>query len=232
MHTKRLIVALVALLAIATESGNSQGSVKNSASNSSEARREELTKIKEALADPDPVMRLATLEAIINSGDALRIQIALRLAFQSDDSELRALAMRGYIASRKEILLDIQLPPAIQRQYDEALIDPEKTTAFFTTHPYARLLAQSGFRVHYVFTKFAFSNSTGMVADSTRGANAATSPFSISGDRLEASVETQGLGLCRVDFRPISNVFKGSLSCNFAYGGGPAPKLDISAPVF
>jgi hypothetical protein len=223
---------VIALVTSAVQLGNSQTNSKNSSSNSPDARAEDLAKIKEALADPDPLRRLAMLESTINSGDELRIQVALRLAFQSDDSDLRALALRGYIANRKAILFDIQLPPPLQKAYQDALADPDKTTAFFNTHPYARVLSQIGFRVQYAFSKFTAANSTGLIADSTRGVNAETAQFSISGDRLAASVETVALGSCRVDFRPIASVFKGALACNFSYGGGPAPKLDVSAPVF
>jgi hypothetical protein len=197
-------------------------------------RRDELAKVNEIMASRDPLMRLAGLEEIINSGDALRTQVALRLAFQSDDADLHALAMRGYIASRKEIILDIQLPAAVQKQYDDTLVDVEKRQAFFSgdAHYYISQLAQQGFRVHYVFSKYDVSNTTGAIHDSSADVadTRSNSSFAISGDRLSASVRNTYYELCRVDFKPMGSLFKGSLSCSFF--GRLAPKLDVSAPIF
>ncbi len=61
-----------------------------------------MARVSEVLSDPDPNARAAGLEAILDSGDATRIQMALRLAFQSDDSNLRALALRA---------CGVQVPP-------------------------------------------------------------------------------------------------------------------------
>ena len=195
-----------------------------------DVRRDELAKVKEMLSDRDPLMRLANLEAIINSGDALRTQLALRLAFQSEDADLHALAMRGYIASRKEVALDIQLPAADQRGYEEALADPQNTTTFMNSHPYIDFLAKQGFRVHFRFSKYDVTSTTGTIQDSAYQNQDQLSSFAISGDRLSASVQSQAFGLCRVDFRPVGNMFKGSLSCSFF--NSRSPKLDVSAPVF
>ena len=43
---------------------------------SPEARRDEIAKVAEMLADPDPLMRLTNMEAIVKSGDTLKLQVA------------------------------------------------------------------------------------------------------------------------------------------------------------
>jgi hypothetical protein len=224
----------IALMMATIRPGTSQNSTKKTTSADPEARRDELARVKEALADRDPLMRLANLEAIISSGDALKTQVALRLAFQGDDADLHALAMRGYIASRKEVIFDIQLPAAVQRQYEEAQADPDRLQGFWKVpgdaHYYVRQVAEQAFRVHYVFSKYDVSSTTGVIADSTQPNG--SSSFFISGDRLAASVRSSPFGSCNVDFRPFGSVFKGFLACDFSGYGHIAPKLEISAPIF
>ena len=96
---------------------------------SSESRQAEFAKVQELFADPDPNMRLANMEQIVNSGDATKFDLALSLAFHSDDQSMRALGMRAYIASLHGLTFDMQLPPQTQRQYDEAQGDTEKMAA-------------------------------------------------------------------------------------------------------
>jgi hypothetical protein len=219
----RLAASVVFIAAVTVNPSGGQTAAKSSP----EARREDLAKVKESLADPDPLMRLANLEAIINSGDALKTQVALRLAFQSDDADLRALAMRGYIASRKELIFDILLPAAIQRQYEQAQADPDSLKSFLAARHYLQQLVSQVFRVHYLIMKYDASKTTGEIRDPTRGE---VSTFFISGDRLAASAINYYFGTCNIDFRPSSGMLKGTLGCDF--GGRGSPKLEISAPMF
>src|ERR1700728_4808787 len=96
---------------------------------SSQARQEELAKVQELLSDPDPNARLANMEEIVKSGDATRLQVALRIVFHSDDPNMRALGLRAYIASLHELTFDIELPAQAQRQYDDAQADDDKMKA-------------------------------------------------------------------------------------------------------
>jgi hypothetical protein len=198
------------------------------------ARRDDLAKVKEMLSDRDPLMRLANLEAIINSGDALRIQVALRFAFQTDDADLHALAMRAYVASHKQIQLNIHLPDPVQKQFDEAMADPEKYKLFFdqpgNQHYFVQQLATQGFKVQYRFSKYDVSNTTGTIQDTTYNGEDYLSVFTISGDRLTASVRNVGFDTCRVEVRPVGGMFTGSIGC--AFFGRPSPRLEVSGAVF
>jgi len=199
------------------------------------ARRDDLAKVKEMLSDRDPLMRLANLEAILNSGDALRIQVALRFAFQTDDADLHALAMRAYVASHKQIQLNIHLPAEVQKQFDEAMANAEKYKLFFEQqgdpqHYYVSRLAAQGFKVQYRFTKYDVSNTTGTIQDATFNGEDGLSVFTISGDRLTASARNALMETCRVEFRPVGGMFTGSIGCTA--WGRPFPRLEVSGAVF
>jgi hypothetical protein len=228
IHT--IVVAGVFILA-GLQTGQSQTTDKSSPT---AERRDQLARVKELLSDPDPLMRLANMEAILNSGDALKFQVALSLAFRSDDPDLRGLAMRAYIASRKEIALDIQLPPELQRKFDEAQADPEKMKTLTAGYPFLNYIAGCAFRVQYAFSKYDMSSNTGVITNPARKEGSSPAPFAISGDRLNATVDTQLGGAwskCSVDFRPTGNTFRGTLACQAWMGDIIFPKLSVSAPI-
>jgi hypothetical protein len=193
-----------------------------------QARRDQLAKIPELLADPDPNARLANLESIMATNDATMIPLALRLAFQSDDANLRALAMRAYIANLKEVTFDMLLPAQVVRLYEAAQNDPHRTDELFQTYSYLRYLAGAGFKVHLVFTRYNSAEPTGEVR--LNGANAA--PFTISGDRLSAKADMPNVKSCYLDFRPSNDMtLRGTMVCE-PEGNTRFPKLGISAPLF
>jgi hypothetical protein len=193
-----------------------------------QARRDQLAKIPELLADPDPNARLANLEAIMASNDATMIPLALRLAFQSDDANLRSLAMRAYIANLKEVTFDILLPAQVASQWEAVLNDPHKIDELVRAYGYMGRLATIGFRVHLTFTRYNSAEPTGEVQVS--GGQAA--PFTISSDRLSVKAEVRGVGQCYLDFRPSNDMtLRGTMTCE-PYGSIHYPKLGISAPIF
>src|ERR1017187_6992916 len=207
-----------------------QAPAKRPAVVSAQARREELEKNQEVLSDPDPNARLADMEKIVNSGDTTRIESALKIVFHSDDQSMRALGLRAYIASLKELTFEIQLPAQIQRQYDDAQGDADKTKELSTKFPYLEVLAKSGLLVRIVFSKYDMTKSTG-VADSGSGR---PGTFTISGDRLTGSMPTRFLynPTCNFDFRPATDMsLKGTLTCE-AIGVYIFPRFQISAPIF
>jgi hypothetical protein len=191
-----------------------------------QARRDQLARIPELLADPDPNARTANMEAILKTNDATMIQMALRLAFQSDDANLRSLAMRAYIANLKELTFDIVLPAQVEQQYEAVQDAPQKSAEFLKTYPYVGALVQLGFKVHLKFLRYNSSEPTGDV-QTTSGAPV---PFTISGDRLSARVPVSGW--CYIDFRPSNNMtLLGTMNCE-QNGVFRFPRLGLSAPIF
>lgn len=193
-----------------------------------QARRDQLAKIPELLADPDPNARVANMEAILATNDATMIQLALRLAFKSDDANLRSSAMRAYIANLKGISFDILLPAGMSRQYEAVQGDQHGTEELFKTYPYVRFLAGAGLKIHLTFTRYNSSESTGDLQVLGHGT---TYPFTISGDRLSVNVDP-GWSLCNLEFRPSNDMtLSGIMTCQ-NHNSDYFPKLGISAPLF
>ena len=225
VHRLASILAAAMLLS-AWQSAMAQNHRKEASSPA--ARRDELAKVQELLGDPDPLMRLSNMEAIVNSGDGLRIQIALRTALSGDDPALRGLATRAYIATTQQVDFDIKLPPAIQKQYDAAEGDQSKLAPILRNVE-VREASAAGFHFRLVFKDYTISQSSGTVA-----AEGADAKFTVSGERFFTHIPTRfgGLGtICDVEFRPSRDLLlDGTLWC--ASFGTASPKLIISAAMF
>jgi hypothetical protein len=195
-----------------------------------QARRDQLAKIPELLADPDPNQRLANMEAILDTNDSIMIQLALRAAFQSDDVNLRSLAMRAYIASAKELTFDLLVPGTVKSQFDAVQFDPRGKSEFFNTYSYMSLLENVGFKDHLVFQRYSRTDSTGTLFDASHMND--PNVFNVSGDRLTVRVRENWNGICYLDFRPMNDMtLQGTMSCEPG-GGRPFPKLMITSPIF
>ncbi len=188
---------------------------------SPESRRDDIAKVQEMLADPDPLMRLTNMELIVKSGDSLKLQIALPIAFTGDDKDLRGLALRAYLASRKEITFEIALPSNIQAQLDASRSDPIAERAFDAKYRFVAYITQNASRFQLIFPDYAFPQDRG-----TTHSDGLDSSFTITGDRLTVRVPLHNWGACYVDFSPKGKIFSGTLAC------GGWPQLAITAPSF
>ena len=171
------------------------------------------------LADPDPLMRLTNIEAIVKSGDTLKLQVALRIALTGEDKELRGLALRAYLASRKEITFEVTLPSNVQAQLDASRSDPIAERAFRVKYPYVAYVAQYASRFQLSFPDYAFAQDRG-----TAHSGPTVGEFAITGDRLAIKLQLNNWGECYVDFSPKGQSFAGTLAC------GNWPQLAITAP--
>lgn len=74
----------------------------------SSSREDELRSIPDRIAgEPDSIKRLVSMEGIIREGDALKTQLAIKSALGVDDPELRGLALRAFLASQRNIIVDV-----------------------------------------------------------------------------------------------------------------------------
>lgn len=191
-----------------------------------QTRRDELAAVGEQLSDPDPLMRRANMEEIVRSGDADRIQIALKLAFSSDDASMRSLAMRAYFAQAKRVSFDISLPPQVQKQYDAAEGDTRKLEELFRASDYVRRVSAVSFRIQVIINKYDFNKTDGVLSTTVDR----DKDFSISGDRFSTIAVFPFGYTCELDARPTRILtLEGTLTCPFGAG---APKLNVSAPLF
>jgi hypothetical protein len=139
-----------------------QGAQKPSGAVQIEAKRAELQQIREQLSDPDADRRAAAMMVIVESGDASKIQFALRIALTSDDAFLRNIGFRAYLATVQQLSFDVQSPPDIQRQVDAALAnDPERLAELLKRYPYLKEVAQSSYQVHFFLKNYNMSKGAG-----------------------------------------------------------------------
>ena len=71
-------------------------------------REEELRSIPDRIAgEPDSIRRLVNMEGIVREGDVLKTQFAIKSALGVDDPELRGLALRAFLASQRNMTIEI-----------------------------------------------------------------------------------------------------------------------------
>lgn len=212
-----LLAAALAASAPAAVPAQERADGGGAAARTPQERRDQLAKVQEMLADPDPLLRLANMEAIVASGDALKIRIAIRTAFASDDTELRGLALRAYLATHKEITFDVLLPPAAQKQYDAT--SPDKVQEIYRQYPFLERLYGAAFRFRLMLTDYTLGQDGGTLQSGNEG------HFTITGERFSTFVGVRDIGSCYVDFWPgRKQTLDGTLAC------GSWPKLAITAP--
>ena len=177
------------------------------------------------LSDPDPMMRLANMESIVRSGDGVRIGIAIRTAFASDDPQLKGLAMRAYLATHKNLMFDIALPAALQAQYDSA--SPPAMQELFKLYPYSKRLSRAAFKLHFLITEYNFGDNDGAITSYDHDYRAVK--FTVTGAKTASYLLVVDLDAnCFVDFQAAKTLtLDGTLACQ-----GEWPKLSISAPAF
>lgn len=71
-------------------------------------RRAQIEKVRDGLNDPDPLVRLVTLEEVAAGDDALIRSLALRQAIGIADPDLQALAARMFFAGLSTFSLDLK----------------------------------------------------------------------------------------------------------------------------
>ncbi|MBV9749963.1 MAG: hypothetical protein JO157_14230 [Acetobacteraceae bacterium] len=96
-------------------------------------RREELQRLSDDLNSPDPLKRLTTLDAVLQSNDLLAREIATRTALSSTDTEMRNYAALLLLSRTKVVNVELKLPLRLQGQVDEAKDDPAKLSAISRT---------------------------------------------------------------------------------------------------
>jgi hypothetical protein len=194
---------------------------------SAQARRDQLARIPELIGDPDPNARMANLETILNTHDSIMIQTALRLAFRSDDADLRALAMRAYIETLKEVTFDIILPEEWAQQYETVKFDQRGKDQLFRTYPALGSAEHIGFKIQLSFNSYNRLQSSGEVKVIDRPA-----VFTITGDRLSFKSSMPSFTDCYFEFRPSNTItFQGKMSCT-TNGSWYFPPSTISARLF
>ena len=193
----------------------------------SNPRRDELAKVDELLADPDPLTRLVNMEAIVREGNSLKVQRAIRLAVTSEDRDLRALGMKAFIARTDEVTFELAGDPQDMRELQRATTERERGDIMRRRGRYLAALERGKFNVTFFFSDFSLASGKGEVASRRR--TTISSPFSIIGDRLQFR---HGLGTmamnCDIEIRPTKDLkLVGTAACQQR----DWPTISMTAPM-
>ena len=191
------------------------------------ARRDSLAKVDEMLNDPDPVQRLVNMETIVREGDSLKVQRAIRIAVTSDDSALRGLAMKAFIARTGEITFALSGDPQDMRDLREANSERERREITRRHGGYLNALGRSRFSATFYFSDVNLAAGKGEVATQRNARN--TVGFTIVGDRLRFSGRLGAVpSSCDVEIRPTKDLkLLGSAACRHSRW----PNIGLSAPI-
>lgn len=180
--------------------------------------------------EADPIRRLTNLEAIVQSGDATIIRVALKAAFTGNDAELKALAMRAYLASIKQLNFQIQLSPTLQKEYEQASSSADKFQEFSNRNQLVGLIARSNFQFTLAISEYQLSSNSGTWTELNY---ASKFPFTITGDRVSSNLNlvfASNQVRCIVNFNPGRDLkLAGTLGCQTSHA---PPNLRIEASMF
>jgi hypothetical protein len=187
---------------------------------------------------PDPIKRQAAIQVIVESGDANKIDFALKIALASDDAAVRGTALRAYMAHLKTLNFEIQAPPEIQRQIEAAInSDPDRLKDLGERYKWVKDLSNAGYHMQFALRGYSMSNGTG-TGLVTSGGSQETS-FTVAGDRVSGEARMfYSSGLCAYTFQPqvlvkgSAPILKGTLRCSQANTSYLFPTLTITAPLF
>ncbi|MHA6687644.1 hypothetical protein [Mesorhizobium sp. A556] len=112
------------------------------------ARYGELQAVIDAINDPDPLMRLAQLEEILQKGNATEVQLAIRTAFEVDDPNVRSLALRAHFASFRTFIVSAELPGEVKNIVDGN--DQKAKDQYYRSHgDYLEFLNRIGYQFSF-----------------------------------------------------------------------------------
>ena len=197
-------------------------------------RHEQLAKLKEALADPDPLSRLASMEAAVASADATEINLAVRIALASDDPQMRGLAMRVWVGSLKQLTVDVILPADIQKDVDKDAFQLGKKDEKTSQPRWLALWSGRSLEVSFVFSDTDVAKGSGSLMTLPTCCGIRPVEFAISGTQLFVTAPVLFPSVnpvdCHFRMEPATNLtVTGNVSCNFE---GASPKLPITGPMF
>lgn len=194
-------------------------------------RREALARVVEQINDPDPLMRIAHLEAIVARGNATEIQLAVKATFAGTDADLKAVALRGYLSRVNDLYLDTrptrELEALLGRDDEKAreVVDARNRTAQWRQATGDRVQVRVS-KLDVASGRFSAygMNRSDKTDERLRGDG------QVLGTRVRASfgmVIASRLKRCSIELAPTSALqFEGTVVCD------DFPKMLVSAPMF
>lgn len=113
---RRLLLGLVPLMCLCTAAH----------AETAEDRAGELKTWREQCSDPDADLRLAYLEAALETEDTSIIRLCVRQSLESDNADIRNLGLRAAIASIEQLAFSVEIPKVLADAYEDAGDDSDQ----------------------------------------------------------------------------------------------------------
>jgi hypothetical protein len=159
----RTFAAAVTITMLFCGTAQAQRSAAPAKEASAEERAAQLRAVPGLVTSPDRELNIANFEEIVGSGDALRIETAVRTLVSSDDPVMRGLAMRGYLAATRELSLDVVLPANEMKALEDARAQPNFPNNMGENYHDLRLLNSIAFKFTLTFEGLKISSNIGKV---------------------------------------------------------------------
>ena len=152
----------------------------------------------------------------MESGDARRIEIAIRTLVSGDDPVLRGMAMRGYIAVTRQLVLEVALSPQEMKVLQDARTQPDGVRKLRSPNEHLAHLNQLGFKFNFTFEVASIKEPRGKVVATAMAANPSYwKPFAVRGERITYTVQSAGGGpACEFELTPKKDAtIVGTMTC-------------------
>lgn len=84
------------------------------------SKADALKRLQDQLNDPDPLIRLAAMDAASKSDDPLTRKIAIKTALASSDTDIQTMALLMLVKAKDGLVVEFALQPDFQKAYDDA----------------------------------------------------------------------------------------------------------------
>lgn len=212
-----LLVAVDPAVSQRAATGSSAPSAGGAAA-SAEERAAQLRAVVGLVTTPDQAMNIANFEQIVESGDARRIEIAVRSMLGSDDPVIRGMALRGYALAAGSIELEVVLPQAELRIVEQARGQPNGLENISPPNAYLSALARHQFKIKLWLHSGSIKSMKGkiQVVDYTTTDRDYIDDYVVRGERLTFRLRpSQNSGYrCDFDIEPKKDAsISGSMTC-------------------
>lgn len=221
---------LLATPGFAQRSADPAPVAQDSKSLSVEDRAQQLKAVAARVTSPDRDLNIANFEQIMESGDARRIEIAIRTLVASDDAVLRGMAMRGYIAVTRELILEAVLSQADMTTLTAARAQQNGINSLKSPNLHLREMSAVGFKFPIAFEITSIKEPRGKVF--LRSGNNNNAVYSVRGERITFGLAAApGWHRCEFDLAPRKDAtIAGTITCPHpSFMGRP---IAVVAPMF
>ena len=194
-----------------------------------EERAQQLKAVVPSVTSPDRDLNIANFEQLMESGDARRIEIAIRTLVSSDDPVLRGMAMRGYIAVTRDLVLEAVLNQAEMKVLTEARAQPDGVRNLHSPYAHLSQMATVGFKFPLVFEITSIKEPRGKVMEPyyKQPVN-----YTVRGDRITFAIAAMSnvSVKCEFELAPKKDAtIGGTMTCPHEYFTKP---VIVAAPMF